>query len=450
MKDLIIGYGVLGSALTLKEENVKHTNGSADYFYCLKILSRIKNIKKIVLLSKSDYEKLLPFQKSIIDPFGKIVNPYSEIELPSHMFSKVKEGQFKTTAEAQFSCIHELKNYIKNNNINIDFNILYYSQGATNWNIPNAKKTKNNEGNIDLCMTFNYAAPIVEYLNNSNVPWTMLFPDPRWIKSSEQFGNLIDLFNLPKFLMGQSDVTLPWRHVLAYDPTKLTTEFKYEHDKFNCQYGEIEKVNGFGKKITDPSSPRENEFTIVAMQSSGENSKHDYRYDQLKKWILDIDKENKFDIYGKWDESYTKNHQQFKGLKTKEELGEILKKTKYTLVIPLRKKWSSYKYIEMLLNGVVPFFHPDYDTSNYIVSADNFLRLKSPEDFKKKIDFLNSHDEERIKLVKKLQDRLLSEIVSGQFFPKILNKLCKENNIDIEFDEVDNNNIVTSKKKFFF
>ena len=38
MKDLIIGYGVLGSALTLKEENVKHTNGSADYFYCLKIL----------------------------------------------------------------------------------------------------------------------------------------------------------------------------------------------------------------------------------------------------------------------------------------------------------------------------------------------------------------------------------------------------------------------------
>ena len=56
MKDLIIGYGVLGSALTLKEENVKHTNGSADYFYCLKILSRIKNIKKIVLLSKSDYE----------------------------------------------------------------------------------------------------------------------------------------------------------------------------------------------------------------------------------------------------------------------------------------------------------------------------------------------------------------------------------------------------------
>ena len=39
------------------------------------------------------------------------------------------------------------------------------------------------------------------------------------------------------------------------------------------------------------------------MQSSGENSKHDYRYDQLKKWILDIDKENKFDIYGKWVKS---------------------------------------------------------------------------------------------------------------------------------------------------
>lgn len=447
MKDLKIGFGVIGSVLTLDALSCKHTNGSCDYFYFLKILTRISNVKQVVLLSASNYPKLTSAQKEELDPFNKIVYIHDQFQRPGYQYKKCDMSKYATRAEAQFQFIHDAKNILNSQHSDIDFNLIYFSQGGTNWNIPNAKKTKNGEGNLDLEMTYNYAAPILEYLNNTKVPWGMMFPDPRWLKSSEQFGNLTDLWHLPNFVMGQADVTLPWRYVTQYDPTTLTTEKKYEKASFNCRYGEIEKVNGFGKTMKDPASPRPHDFTIVAMQSSSEGSAKDYRYEQLKKYILSTDKEQKFDIYGKWDESYTKGYPQFKGLLTKEELGKVLAETKYTLVIPLRKKWASYKYIEMLLEGTVPFFHPDYDVDNFIVPADSFLRVKSPEDFKKKIDFLNEHDDQRIMLVKKLQDKLLGDIVSGNFLPKVLNRFCTENNLDLEFGEVQE--YVSKKKKFF-
>ena len=435
MVDLKIGFGAWGSSLTLDKKSIKHTNGSADYYFYLKILLSIENIKNVVLLSSSNYSKLTAQERAEFDPKGKIIDATAHIVKPGQMYKKIDVGSFKNRAEAQYHCIHEMKNWVLKNHPDIDLNLIYLSQGAANWCVPNSKFTRHGTPNVALEMGFNYAAPISEYINSSNTPYFVMIPDPRWT-GEENMGILYDVFKLPKAILSQCEQTLNWKYIKEYRPDLTTKQMDYITEKINFKYAEIEKVNAFRKHITDPSNERSDEFSIVAMQSSSENSKKDYRYIELKKWVLDVDKEQKFSIYGRWDEQYSKGYSQFKGLVDHTELPKIFENTKYTLVIPLRKKWASYKYLEMLLSGVVPFFHPDYDINCDIISKDHFLRVTSPEDMYKKINFLNKYNEERIKLVKDLQNRLLSEAVSGNFLPRVLNKVCKDSNLNLQFGTV--------------
>ena len=47
----------------------------------------------------------------------------------------------------------------------------------------------------------------------------------------------------------------------------------------------------------------------------------------------------------------------------------------------------------MLKMGVVPFLHPEYDTQFNAVSKDDFIRVKTPEEFYKKMQYLDENPE---------------------------------------------------------
>jgi len=67
------------------------------------------------------------------------------------------------------------------------------------------------------------------------------------------------------------------------------------------------------------------------------------------------------------------------------------------------------KYAEMLHYGIIPFLHPSYDTECNVFPKDHFIRCKSPEDLKKKIEYLNENPEHYKTLFYNLQTKYLKD-----------------------------------------
>jgi hypothetical protein len=236
--------------------------------------------------------------------------------------------------------------------------------------------------------------------------------------------------------MTQYNTKSVWRHIAEpIDNMKTVKDYKYALDEIAFNYREIEKVSSIGIPITDPSNERSENFAVCAMQGIEEKLvEHDWRYKELQKWIIAENTPEECSIYGSWCDAVTKKHAHFKGMLLSSEVDDRFKKTKYTLVIPIKKNWITAKYHEMIVTGCLPFFHADYDAQHLVLPADHILRCATPADLKKKMAFFNKHPEERIKLVKQLQEKWLGDVTNGHFLARTLNDANKEHQIDIQFD----------------
>jgi hypothetical protein len=144
------------------------------------------------------------------------------------------------------------------------------------------------------------------------------------------------------------------------------------------------------------------------LQNQGKGSGGMDRWDPVKKYIVENGVET--DIYGKWDEELVTQHPNyFKGEMRIESLSEELLKTKYTFCIPIKEGMVTSKYAEMLHYGIIPFLHPSYDTQYNVFPEGHFIRCKSPEDLKKKIQFLNENPDQYKKLFYSLQEKYLKD-----------------------------------------
>ena len=129
----------------------------------------------------------------------------------------------------------------------------------------------------------------------------------------------------------------------------------------------------------------------------------------LKTWVLENPSLNNAEIYGKWEHKETENDSRFKGSIQLEEVQQKMEDTKYTFIIPIKKGWVTSKYIEMIYAGCLPFFHPTYDEQQHI-NVPEILRPQTMEDLNLAINYFEEHDEDRIKLVKELQEKFIKEI----------------------------------------
>mgnify|MGYP003626303040 FL=1 len=442
-----IGFGAYGSAFTFNSSKLKRSNGTLEYHKYLKTICRIPNVDKVYLYSRSDYLSASHSDIKDVDPHGKIeiiytkdfVSPASgmnellkiDCQINGDEFNALAEkSEYGSTACLQEKFTHHIADYMKGKHV--DLNIFYLSQGVSNWNVPNSKLTRHGKGNQSLTMTLNYVAPITQYLNkNQDVPYYILLPDPRWAGSTK-WGILVDTFKASTEILSQFETTTEWRHVTKYDCTKLTTEHEYQYDKIHIKYREIEKVTSINEPIIEPDTERKTIFALTAMQATPSDKwEKDYRYKELKKWIIDVDPDGDYHIYGKWDPAVLKKHKHFKGMLSNEKVDALFEETKYTLIVPIAKDWVTAKYAEMLRVGVLPLFHPDYDAQCHVLPKDHILRMTQPSDVKKIIDLFEKYPDERIKLVKELQYSLLRSCKNGSFVTKQLNTVNSENGIDI-------------------
>jgi hypothetical protein len=426
----------MGSAFKFKKKNLKRADGTMEYYILTKLLCHKENIDELILLSRNNFNELSEDEKREIDPRGIIKNPW--VDLPV----LAKRPADRSKAERFAHCERFSKAIM--DNYTIDFGIGFMSQGyATVTTQPGFLNTVTAPHKpaecLDMCLY--YASTIVNYLNKSNLPWFLLATDPRYIKPKVHYR---DTSNLPRLILGQHDLTVNW---------KSLEEFKRDSPiivrQVEAKYTGIEKAVIIGKEKTDPSNARSIKFALMAMQLTPQSSKKDLRYNILKEYVFPIGGDIR--IFGKWSD-YFKNQSHsnyFKGYLSNEDIDETFINTRYTLVVPTDAGWVTSKYAEQLQWGVVPFFHPLYDKQYHLVPEDHFIRLKSADDFKEKIEYLENNPDERIKLVKNLQNELISDTFNGDFMINILNKALNDCGINKKISlAVDDTRIVNTKALF--
>jgi hypothetical protein len=86
----------------------------------------------------------------------------------------------------------------------------------------------------------------------------------------------------------------------------------------------------------------------------------------------------------------------------------------------------------MLRVGVVPFYHPEYDTQFSTLPEDHYLRVKTPKEMFEKIEELESNPTMRIKLVKQLQVQFLQGVRRGEFLCDVMNPFLERAGIEVQ------------------
>jgi hypothetical protein len=426
-ENLTVAVFPIGSSMKFRKENIKRSDGTSEYYKLIWALVRNKSISSVWLLQRSDWKRLTSEEKIAFDPRGVLRDIYAEfdVQVPPGR-RQGPDGNLVPHTQEEQERYRDLWNKVQELP-QPDFGVGFASQGLTMVNIPNLipsiKDPSKMTGSLD--MTLIYGAPLVHYLNMSRIPWFMVMTDPRYIKKNQKWR---DLVNGPRECIAQYNTDINFTHFDTYpDPTsgKEITE------TLILKYSGIEKMNLICEEIIRPEAERDVKFSIVAMQSAYGKQEVDYRLEALKKWILNQPGSADYQIYGKWDERFTRQYPQFQGYRTPEEIDEIFKRTKYTFIIPIRPDWVTSKYAEMLRVGVVPFFHPDYDTQYSTLPKDHYLRVKTPQEMFKKIEEMESSPETRIKMVKELQLKFLLGVRKGTFLADTVNPFLERAHIPV-------------------
>lgn len=147
------------------------------------------------------------------------------------------------------------------------------------------------------------------------------------------------------------------------------------------------------------------------------------------KAYIDLFDEDEISVFGKWEEELAEEDKRFKGSLTFDEVQEVLPRIKYTLCYPITPGDISAKWIESVRAGIIPFFDENYDT-DYILNKEHgvpeFLYVKSPEEFKEKIEIMENQPklyEEILETLKDIHDKLSDDLL--EYYNEMIEKAVK-------------------------
>ncbi|MCK9574632.1 MAG: hypothetical protein WC979_01865 [Candidatus Pacearchaeota archaeon] len=442
-----IGFGAIGCALKFKKDTIQRYDGSLEYWKMLWSLVRNKSISHVMLLQKSDWADLPENEKIEFDPRGVLFDPYSE----EPGFSRASVTPKKNEDTQLCTNYRNFYEHFKDKH-NLDTAYLFSGMGYfTNNSIPNflgAVRIPEHRVRVQW-VTYNYCAPVVHFLNMTKLPWYNVSLDPRYVKDVYRQR---DTMNTPREIISQFEKAVTWESVDCYEGNEETVGNEtVKHLRLEATG--IEKLARIQEPIYPPDNDRPIRLLMGVMQSKyGQGAGYDDRLEMLKTWVFKYDDKKEVEIYGKWSPEVIAGYEDwFKGMIPYQEMDAKLRQTRYTVVKGIRADWSTAKWADTLAQGVVPFLVPGYDTQNSVVPADHFIRVKTPEDLYKKMDYLDANPDKRIALVKGLQYNLLKEAKTGTFVYDILNKSFKRTGIDIELSlERDDSVKRKSKSKSLF
>jgi hypothetical protein len=303
-----------------------------------------------------------------------------------------------------------LMDQIKSKNLKFDVGIFYLGPSSC-ISVPGVgSKTIGGDEARSLQILQNYGAPIIHTLNETQTPYFLLCGDPRYIPWRAR-----DVFNDESVILSQinCDVMIPKRANAYADQVFHPHRLKY-------RYGAIETVFMLNEKRVDfRNIDKDIEFTIFL---NGKGSFSADREKFLEEWVLSGHDNTK--IYGAWNYDFTE-----KWPDRIEDIGlryltDKAFRTRYTMIPPFTKSRSNFvtqKFWKMIYYGIIPFFHPMYDTS-HIFEVPTILRPKSAQEMWTTIEHLNSNPEERYKVLEYLWNLLDPGYFNGDHLHDVMNK----------------------------
>lgn len=228
----------------------------------------------------------------------------------------------------------------------------------------------------------------------------------------------------PAAIWSQCDGSITYRHYNnVSDVTHLIAPVTYKP---------IERLWLMGKDKVDWRNMNKTNDFVITCNSTSDGSLDRLNY--IDNWILKNFKD--VTVYGRWNSPRTlvdainkrgiADRFEVKGIC---EMESLMFNTRYTLVIPLSKKYPDFvtqKMFSMLYYGIIPFWcKNDYDCSNskYNMFPD-YIKVESPNELLYKINELNK-DKDLYKslldyLYNLLDDRYFDDRIAHDIFDEIL------------------------------
>lgn len=379
-----IGFGKLGKSVKFMRNKYSPIGGDNEASCTLRAMANLNPDKTFYIIGRTDYGYLNEAEQHDIFPYNNVVDVWNKRSIgPEHYNQDYYD---------------HVKNYLKDNNIELDYTVLMVGQVGS-VTIPDKIIKVNDPNGIStvLDMTKGYTTGITSWLNECKPKYVEIVNDPRYVMNQAR-----DIFHLPEMSLGQYDYEYISNRINSYEdqtrtPTPVKSVYAGMETAFCLDYD----------YSTDINRNRNTDFMIVL--NEGKPS----RYKLLKEWILDHNKD--VDIYGKWSDEIMEGDTRFKGSLKIDALQDKLQDVKFTFIIPIKKGWVTSKYIEMIHAGVIPFLHPTYDEQKHTAIPD-FLRVKSPEQLAERIQMLKDDPAKYNHLLDLLQKTILKpEYYDGTF-----------------------------------
>ena len=301
---------------------------------------------------------------------------------------------------------------IQENNLKFDFGLFFCGPvGYTNIKGKNVLLKDPTQKAKVLEMFEKYSGPMMHALNELQIPYFTICEDPKYAPMQCR-----DLFNVEKFSLAQYDKNYTSNRIKSYEENS-TLEKRESH----YRYAGVETIFLLGEeKIDFRTINKDIKMSLILNEGMG---KAKGRGEIVEEWILS--KDPNVPIYGKWHAEWMEKYPgNFQPVKLKDMEDEVWR-TRYTFIIPIMKHWVTSKFWKMIHYGVIPFFHPYYDTQKHL-DVPEFLRPKTPEEMWERIAYLEKYPAAREKLLEKFWHMLEDEYYSGHFLGEVFDKAIQE------------------------
>lgn len=292
-----------------------------------------------------------------------------------------------------------------------------------------------------------YCGPYVHLINSLNIPLYTIAEDPRYITINTE-----ELFVRERLVLTQMvDCTVPvaQKYITSYeDHTHI------EKTPIPCTYAGVEKIFLMGidkkwrdkidieRKINNTKNPK----CIVISNghgTSGLNSgavQKDGRLPGYLEYIVNGLKDTEYadtHVYGLWSEETLEKYPYTFQDKKMIDLADEIADAKYSLVYSIVPNFITIKPYEMIIQGLVPFIHPDYD-KNRILELPEYLYVNSPEEFASKMTELDANPDMYRKLIQECFDCIKPEYLDGSY---LVNNIMSKIGNNLGFDYINHKGV---------
>lgn len=374
--------GKIGKAIKFKNLDLRKGGDSIIIFYST--LSRMFPEHNFYFGGPTQLDKLTKTEYNKIFPNGNVYSAYSKSGRRPDPNDEYDFGEdYKSTA-----------NYFKDNNIKLDFALLMMGMCSSNANIPDFVPKADGSKRKCLAWTVNYAAPYLYALNELGCPFYMISEDARYITA-----NAGDLYNHERLVFSQINGTFK-----TLPRIKSKTDFSRETVNVEAVYCGCEKIfmAGVDKNWRDNIDfERKLNSTgnrmIVLSNGCGQKrinagaSTQSDRLPMYKKYIMDNLVGTPYadtKIYGVWDDETYENNPNIIN-KPMYDLQDDIADARYTLVYSIMPGFVTVKPMEMIMQGLIPFIHPEYDKYR-LLNVPEYCYVKDEKDMLAKMQELDN------------------------------------------------------------